>query len=125
MRSVINAGCAYTVRLVDMAEGSPERASHGLLPEEREAIIALSKDETHADLSHRQLAVVSSENGRVEAGASSFYRVMKEEEQGSREKAEDAPDQAGSETCTAQRDLELGLNVYTFWAHICVSVRHH
>ena len=57
----------------------PERAPHGLLPEEKEAIITLSKDETHADLSHRQLAVVSSENGRVEASASSFYRVMKEE----------------------------------------------
>jgi len=49
MRNVINAGCADTARLVDMAEGSPERVPHGLLPEEREAIIALSKDETHAD----------------------------------------------------------------------------
>jgi len=57
----------------------PKKAQHGLLAEEREEIIRLANDETYADLSHRQLAVVASETGEVEVGASSFYRVMKEE----------------------------------------------
>lgn len=58
----------------------PEKAPHRLLPEEKEDIIRLAKDDTYLDLSHRQLAVVASETGQVEASASSFYRVMKQEE---------------------------------------------
>ena len=57
----------------------PEKASHSLLPEERSNIIKLAKDDKHMDLSHRQLSVVASETSGVEASASSFYRVMKEE----------------------------------------------
>jgi len=58
----------------------PKKAPHSLLPEEREDIIKLAKDDNYADLSHRQLSVVASETGEVEAGASSFYRVMKQEQ---------------------------------------------
>jgi putative transposase len=58
----------------------PEKAPHGLLPEEKGDIIRLAKDDTYADLSHRQLGVVASETGQVEASASSFYRVMKQEQ---------------------------------------------
>lgn len=55
-----------------------KRAPHRLRPEEKGDIIKIAKDETYSDLSHRQLAVVASETGQVEASASSFYRVMKE-----------------------------------------------
>lgn len=58
----------------------PEKPPHRLLPEEKEDIISLAKDDTYADLSHRQLAIVASETGQVEASASSFYRVMKQEQ---------------------------------------------
>jgi transposase InsO family protein len=57
----------------------PKQAPHKLRPEEREDIINLAKDETYLDLSHRQLSVVASEMGQVEASPSSFYRAMKEE----------------------------------------------
>jgi putative transposase len=50
------------------------------LPKEREDIIKLAKDDNYADLSHRQLSVVASETGEAEASASSFYRVMKQEQ---------------------------------------------
>lgn len=55
----------------------PNRAPHRLLPEEEDKIVQVAKDEQYADLSHRQLCVTASENGIVEAGASTFYRVMK------------------------------------------------
>ena len=58
----------------------PEKAPHRLCLQEREDIVMLAKDDTYADLSHRQLAVVASEIGQVEASASSFYRVMKQEQ---------------------------------------------
>jgi transposase InsO family protein len=58
----------------------PSKASHSLLEQEREEIIELAKDDTYVDLSHRQLAVLGSETGKVEASASSFYRVMKQEQ---------------------------------------------
>lgn len=58
----------------------PKKAAHSLLPEERNTIINLAKDDSYTDLSHRQLAVVASETGQVEASASSFYRVMKQEQ---------------------------------------------
>lgn len=58
----------------------PKKAPHRLLTKEREDIIKLAKDDNHMDLSHRQLSVVASETGEVEASASSFYRVMKKEQ---------------------------------------------
>ena len=58
----------------------PEKAPHRLRRQEWEDIVKLAKDDTYADLSHRQLAVVASETGRVEASTSSFYRVMKQEQ---------------------------------------------
>jgi len=62
-------------------DGKPgaKKAPHSLLPEERRDIIKLAKDDKYMDLSHRQLSVVASEFTDLEAGASSFYRVMKEE----------------------------------------------
>jgi transposase InsO family protein len=58
----------------------PKKAPHRLLPEEKEGIINLAKDDKYMDLSHRQLSVVASEFTDLEASASSFYRVMKEEQ---------------------------------------------
>jgi hypothetical protein len=50
------------------------------LPEERAKILELAKDDTYVDLSHRKLSVVASEKAQVEASASSFYRVIKQEQ---------------------------------------------
>jgi len=58
----------------------PKKAPHRLLPEEKEDIINLAKDDKYMDLSHRQLSVVASELTDLEASASSFYRLMKEEQ---------------------------------------------
>lgn len=58
----------------------PEKAPHRLLAEERAKIVELAKDDTYVDLSHRHLSVVGSETAQVEASASSFYRVMKQEQ---------------------------------------------
>lgn len=58
----------------------PPKAPHRLLPEEEEEIVKLAKDDQYADLSHRQLSIVASETGEVEASASSFYRVMKQQQ---------------------------------------------
>ena len=58
----------------------PKKAPHSLLPKEKEDIIKLAKDDKYMDLSHRQLSVVASEFTEVEASASSFYRVMKQEQ---------------------------------------------
>lgn len=58
----------------------PKKAPHRLLPQEEEKIIQLAKDDQYIDLSHRQLAVVASETGEVEASSSSFYRVMKQQQ---------------------------------------------
>ncbi len=52
-------------------------APHALLEEERERIIEMAKKEEYADLSHRQLSVVASEEGIVEASPSTFYREIK------------------------------------------------
>jgi putative transposase len=57
----------------------PKRAPHRLLPNEREDIIKLARDDKYMDLSHRQLSVVASESTDLEASPASFYRVMKEE----------------------------------------------
>jgi len=58
----------------------PKRAPHALLPEEKARIIEWSREEDYGDLSHRQLAVLASESGQVQASPASFYRVMKENE---------------------------------------------
>lgn len=58
----------------------PKDAPHRLLSEEREKIIELARDDRYMDLSHRQLAIMASESGEVEASASSFYRIMREEQ---------------------------------------------
>jgi putative transposase len=63
-------------------DGKPgaKKAPHSLLTEEKENIINLAKDDKYMDLSHRQLSVVASEFTDLEASASSFYRVMKQEQ---------------------------------------------
>jgi len=38
----------------------------------------MARDDKCLDLSHRQLSIVASEKGEVEASASSLYRIMKE-----------------------------------------------
>ena len=53
-------------------------APHRLLEEEKETISSLLREERYADLSPRQLAVVASEQGKVEASASTFYRHARE-----------------------------------------------
>lgn len=55
----------------------PRTAPHALLEEERQRIIEMAKKEEYADLSHRQLSVVASEEGLVEASASTVYRELK------------------------------------------------
>ena len=50
------------------------KAPHRLLDEEKQQIRALLKGEEYADLSPRQLSVVASEQGIVQASPSSFYR---------------------------------------------------
>jgi len=55
----------------------PKRAPHALLDNETAKMRELLRNEEHADLSHRQLSVVASEQGIVEASPSSFYREMK------------------------------------------------
>ena len=59
-------------------EPGPQKAPHKLLPEEMAKIVELARNDSYADLSHRQLSVVASETAQVEASASSFYRVMKQ-----------------------------------------------
>lgn len=61
--------------LDDRAPGpAPGYAPHRLLVEEQATIARLVRDETFADLSLRQLAVVASEQGHVQVSAASFYR---------------------------------------------------
>lgn len=57
----------------------PKRAPHALLPEEKAQIIEWGREEAYGDLSHRQLAVLASEAGQIQASPASFYRVMKEQ----------------------------------------------
>ncbi|PKQ28074.1 MAG: hypothetical protein CVT63_04550 [Candidatus Anoxymicrobium japonicum] len=51
-----------------------------IMPDEREAIIEMARDDTHADLSHRKLAFTALDEGKAAASPSTFYRVMKAEE---------------------------------------------
>jgi putative transposase len=64
--------------LVDDRPG-PEHAPHALLPEEREAIVALAKDETYVDDSHRVLTAKGVDAGLLAVSSSSVYRVMRKE----------------------------------------------
>lgn len=57
----------------------PIEAPHRLLLKESQAIREISLNDEYVDLSHRQLSVVASEKGIVQASASTFYRQMKEE----------------------------------------------
>ncbi len=57
----------------------PKVAPHALMEEERQSVVKMLKKEEYADLSHRQLSVVASEEGIVEASASTIYREMKKE----------------------------------------------
>lgn len=55
----------------------PKKAPHALLDNETAKMQELLRNEEYADLSHRQLSIVASEKGIVEASPSSFYREMK------------------------------------------------
>lgn len=57
----------------------PVHAPHALLPEEREAIVALAKDEQYVDDSHRVLTAKGVDSGMIAVSASSVYRVMRKE----------------------------------------------
>jgi transposase len=56
----------------------PTEAPHALLEEERESILTMARDNKYVDESHRILAVKASDEGIVQASASTFYRTMKE-----------------------------------------------
>ena len=59
------------------AKPGPVHAPHALLPEEREAIIAIAKDESCVDDSHRVLTAKCVDAGSFAVSASSVYRVMR------------------------------------------------
>jgi len=56
----------------------PEQALHRLLPEEREAMVALARREDLVDLSHRELTVTAWDKGLVYVSFSTTYRVLRE-----------------------------------------------
>jgi transposase InsO family protein len=66
------------ITLADTKPG-PESAPHALLPEERDAIIALAIDEQYVDDSHRVLTAKGVDTGSIAVSASSVYRVMRKE----------------------------------------------
>ena len=57
----------------------PVHAPHALLPEERSAIIALSKDERYVDDSHRVLTAKGNDAGIIAVSFSTVYQVMRSE----------------------------------------------
>lgn len=59
---------------------APGTAPHRLREDEKDAIGALLREEPYADLSIPQLAIVASEEGQVQASASSFYRQAHHQE---------------------------------------------
>jgi putative transposase len=65
--------------LVDAKPG-PMHAPHALLPEERQAIIAIALDERYIDDSHRVLTAKGVDCGSIAASASTVYRVMRQQE---------------------------------------------
>jgi len=62
--------------LADSKPG-PEHAPHALLPEERMAILAIARDESFVDDSHRVLTAKSVDAGNFAVSASTVYRVMR------------------------------------------------
>jgi transposase InsO family protein len=64
--------------LEDIKPG-PSKASHRLLPSEREQVLDLAKHEKYADLSHRILAVTAWEMNLFYVSFSSVYRILKGE----------------------------------------------
>ncbi len=64
--------------LADSKPG-PVRAPHAILPEEREEIVDLAKDEAYADDSHRVLTAKGVDSGRIAVSSSTVYRVMRQE----------------------------------------------
>jgi transposase InsO family protein len=54
-------------------------APHALLPEERSALVTLSKDERYVDDSHRVLTAKCVDSGIIAVSASTMYRVMRDE----------------------------------------------
>jgi transposase InsO family protein len=72
---------AVAVTLEDRPAGpAPGTAPHRLREEEKEAIGALLREEQYADLSIPQLAIVASEEARVQASMSTFYRQAHQQE---------------------------------------------
>jgi putative transposase len=62
--------------LVDTKPG-PSHAPHALLPEERETILVIAKDESFVDDSHRVLTAKCVDAGSLAVSASTVYRVMR------------------------------------------------
>jgi transposase InsO family protein len=65
----------------DLADGKPGpvHAPHALLPEEREAILIIAKDERYVDDSHRVLTAKGVDGGTIAVSASTVYRIMRRE----------------------------------------------
>jgi len=65
----------------EIADGKPGpvHAPHALLPEEREAILTMAKDERYVDDSHRVLTAKGVDGGTIAVSASTVYRVMRSE----------------------------------------------
>lgn len=57
----------------------PRKPVHALLPEEREEVLRLARDEAYADLSHRILTVTAWEQGRFFVSFSSVYGILRAE----------------------------------------------
>jgi transposase InsO family protein len=55
----------------------PEEALHRLLPEEREAVVALAHREDLVDLSHRELTVTAWDKGLAYVSFSTTYQILK------------------------------------------------
>jgi transposase InsO family protein len=63
---------------LDDAKPGPRVALHRLLPEERTAVLAMSKDEQYVDDSHRVLAARGNDHLKFFVSASTVYSIMKE-----------------------------------------------
>jgi len=69
----------FSLPKLEDGKSGPLRAPHALLPEERQAIIAVSKDVAYVDDSHRVLTAKCTDAGRIAVSASTVYRVMRQE----------------------------------------------
>jgi transposase InsO family protein len=66
--------------LADEAPGwAPGEAPHALLPEEREAVAALGREERYAELSAESVAAKATDEGRIAVSASVVRQIWKEE----------------------------------------------